>query len=99
MDPRNYLREFICSEIKVQDHSNPLYVGLQGHIEDETARTFRVRSGKKLRVIPKITGKFTIKSSKFTITVRGSSIMMRPEERLKNLRKIIKHENRGVNYN
>ena len=36
-----------------------------------------------------------IKSEGFSIKVLGDSIIMRPEERLKNLRKIIKNESKG----
>lgn len=99
MDVRDYLREFICAEISVLKHSNQSIIGLSGHIVDETARTFRVETDGGLKIIPKDTGRFTIRSAGFNITVKGSSIMMRPEERLKNLRRIMKNENRGDDNN
>lgn len=99
MYTRNYMREFISSSISVDSHSNPLYDKLNGHIVDETARTFRIEVDGKIKIVPKTTGKFTIKSGRFIITLKGDSILMRPEERLKNLRKIIKHENKGDDYN
>ncbi len=95
MDAKDYAREFIGSTIRVISHSNSLFKGLEGEILDETARTFRIRSHGKLKIIPKATGKFMITSDRFNLKVQGSSILMRPEERLKNLRKILKNENKG----
>lgn len=99
MDARNYMREFISATITVEGHSNPLYVSVNGLVVDETARTFKVEVDGKIKTIPKITGKFRIVSNRFDLTVKGNSILMRPEERLKNLRKIIKQENKGDDYN
>lgn len=99
MDRRDYLREFISSNITVESHSNALFLGMKGHIIYETARTFVVSVNGETKIVPKTTGKFAIKSDRFSITLKGDSIMMRPEERLKNLRKIIKQENKGDDYN
>ena len=95
MDAKDYTREFIGSAIRVMSHSNTLFTGVEGEILDETARTFKVRSQGKLKIIPKATGKFMITSMGFNLKVQGNSILMRPEERLKNLRKILKNENKG----
>lgn len=95
MDAKDYTREFIGSNLKVVSHSNILYTGMEGEVMDETARTFKIVSQGKLKVIPKATGKFMINSERFNLMVQGSSILMRPEERLKNLRKIIKNESKG----
>ena len=99
MDTRNYMKEFTGSSISVVSHSNQLYVDMKGSIVEETARTFKISVNGNIRTVPKTTGRFTIKSENFSLTLKGSSILMRPEERLKNLRKIIKHENKGDDYN
>ncbi len=95
MDAKDYAREFIGTSIKVLFHSNSLYTGVEGYVIDETARTFKILSQGKPKVVPKATGKFMINSERFNLKVKGNSILMRPEERLKNLRKIIKNENKG----
>ncbi len=99
MDARNYMKEFTGSSITITAHSNPLFVNMEGSIVEETARTFRIDTNGKIKMVPKTTGRFTIKSEGFSLEVKGNSILMRPEERLKNLRKIIKHENKGDDYN
>ncbi len=95
MDAKDYTREFIGCSMTVLSHSNASMGGMVGKVMDETARTFKILSQGKLKVIPKATGKFMIKSEGFSIKVLGDSIIMRPEERLKNLRKIIKNESKG----
>ncbi len=99
MDTRNYMKEFTGSSILVISHSNELYKDMKGSIVEETARTFKISVNGHIKIVPKKTGRFTINSEKFSLTIKGSSILMRPEERLKNLRKIIKHENKGDDYN
>jgi ribonuclease P protein subunit POP4 len=95
MDTKDFTREFIGTDITVLSHSNSLYNNVEGIVIDETARTFKILSHGKLKTVPKATGKFMIKSERFSLKVSGNSILMRPEERLKNLRKIIKNENKG----
>jgi RNase P/RNase MRP subunit p29 len=68
-------------------------------VVEETARTFRIDMNGDIKTVPKSTGKFTISSSRFELKVRGNSILMRPEERLKNLRRIIRDEKKGDYYN
>lgn len=99
MEIRNYAKEFAGSKICVSAHSNPLYIDMEGNVVEETARTFRIEVNGMVKTVPKTTGRFTITSEKFSLSLLGDSILMRPEERLKNLRKIIKHEKKGDDYN
>lgn len=99
MEIKDYAREFTGAHISVISHSNPLYAMMEGSVAEETARTFRIDVGGNTRTVPKTTGKFTISSDRFELTVRGDSILMRPEERLKNLRRIIRDEKKGDYYN
>ncbi len=99
METMNYAREFTGSLVCVKEHSNPLYVGMEGSVAEETARTFRIDVHGVIKTVPKTTGKFKISSDRFELTVRGNSILMRPEERLKNLRRIIRDEKKGDDYN
>lgn len=99
MDKKNYAREFTGSHISVTAHSNPHYIRIKGSVVEETSRTFRIDVDGKIKTVPKTTGKFTISSSRFELKVRGNSILMRPEERLKDLRRIIRDEKKGDYYN
>ncbi len=99
MEAKDYAREFTGSHIAVTAHSNSHYIRIEGSVVEETARTFRIDVDGKIKTVPKTTGKFTISSDRFELKVRGNSILMRPEERLKNLRKIIRDEKKGDYYN
>lgn len=99
METKNYAREFTGSDITVIAHSNQLYINLKGSVVEETARTFRIDVEGKIKTVPKTTGEFTISSGRFELRVKGNSILMRPEERLKNLRRIIRDEKKGDDYN
>jgi ribonuclease P protein subunit POP4 len=99
LDTGKYLSEFIGMKLEVSSHSNSLYTRMSGTILDETARTFVLGINGSTKIVPKATGKFILSSKKHSFSINGNSIIMRPEERLKNLRKIIKQETRGDNYN
>lgn len=97
---QDYVSEFIGLSVKVEDHSNPNNRGISGQVVGETAKTLSIRQRSRKILIPKATGKFifTVKGRNFTVT--GDYALMRPEERLKNYRKIAKklRERRGDIY-
>ncbi len=86
----DYVSEFIGRDVKIVKHSNPNNVGKVGTVVFETARTLVVQSNERRLVIPKETGEFSLVDGQRSFHIVGNMIAMRPEERLKNYRKIAK---------
>ena len=87
----DYVSDFIGLKMKVVEHSNPNNVGKSGKVIRETARTLVVDQGDSVVMIPKRTGKFSFTTQNRDFLIIGDYAMMRPEERLKNHRKISKN--------
>lgn len=91
-----YLREYLGTEIEVLQHSNKNNEGKSGIVFHESRRMFTI-VGKSRTEIPKHTGIFRIKLDSSTFIIEGDAILMRPEDRIKNQRKILKTLSRGCN--
>lgn len=96
-DIKPYLGEYLGNEIEVVHHSNRNNEGKSGIVFHESRRMFTI-VGKSQIKIPKQTGIFRIKQDSSTFLIEGDAILMRPEDRLKNQRKILKTLSRGCNY-
>lgn len=97
MKAEDYVREFIGSRILVKRHDNKLYENVEGEVIDETFHTFIVETNGKRRMIPKDHATFAFFVDTETFEIQGSLIDMRPEDRLKNMRKFRMIEERGKN--
>ena len=97
MRAEDYIKEFIGSRVVVKKHDNKLYENMQGEVIDETYHTFLVDSNGKRRIVPKDHGVFVFSTETETFEIQGALIDMRPEDRLKNMRKFKIVEERGHN--
>lgn len=80
--------ELIGLEVEVVSHSDPTISGVRGRVVDETRNTLviEVSDGRRKR-IPKLYGLFRFRlPSGRTVTVDGSQIVGRPEDRLKRVK-------------
>ena len=93
LDPyRNInIREIIGLDVRIVEHSDPLLVGLHGIVIDETRGMFLLRSGEKDRKVAKkgAVFEFRVAGEKgvMRITLRGDSLIFRPEDRTKKVEK------------
>jgi len=78
--------EFIGLHVKIKESSDPGWKGRTGIIIDETKNTFLIEfKDQKKRIAKKIaTFEFEINDKKMTI--KGSKIAYRPEDRIKKVR-------------
>ncbi|MDB4342353.1 ribonuclease P protein subunit [Nitrosopumilus sp.] len=74
--------EFIGLDTKVINSSNSEVVGLNGTVINETKSMFTINTEKGMKMIPKSTNdwRFTINGK--SMTVKGSTIVKRPFERI-----------------
>jgi ribonuclease P protein subunit POP4 len=74
--------EFIGLDTKIINSSNSQVVGLNGTIINETKSMFTINTEKGMKIIPKSINdwEFTIKGK--NMTVKGSTIVKRPFERI-----------------
>lgn len=72
-------QEFIGSEINIVKSTNKSLVGLQGIILDETKNTFKIKTTKGNKIILKNTSTFKINN----ITIKGTEIIKKPQDRIK----------------
>ena len=84
-----YMEEFIGKNVSVVAHSNPILVGKEGTVIAETKRMLHVFGSSRFS-IPKHTGKFKFTMKDGTSIINGDFILMRPEERPKSQRRILK---------
>jgi ribonuclease P protein subunit POP4 len=84
----NILRhEWIGLKARVIQSTDPGLRGREGIIVDETKRTIVLEEGKRKIVVPKEISVFRITlPTGEEVEVDGRKIIMRPEERIKNLR-------------
>ena len=84
-----YMEEFIGRSVLVVAHSNQTLVGKSGTVVAETKRMINVMGTSRIS-IPKHTGKFKFTMRDGYRILNGDFILMRPEERPKNQRRILK---------
>lgn len=77
--------ELIGFEVEVVEASHRGYVGLKGKVIDETKNMLVIESNEKEKKIPKLNTvfKFKISQEEKEVTVRGSNLLFRPEDRIK----------------
>ena len=86
-----YGEEFLGRNIKVVKATNQTMLGIEGVVVRETKNMFSIKTQNKIKQIPKEACDFTIEFNGATFPVQGSLIRYRPENRLKELRKISKN--------
>ena len=86
-----YGEEFLGRNIKVVKATNQTMLGIEGVVVRETKNMFSIETENKIKQIPKEICDFTIEFNGATFSLQGSLIRYRPENRLKELRKISKN--------
>jgi len=82
-----YFHELIGLKITVLDYPDPSIAGVSGRIIDETRKTLLIETSKK-RIIRLLKQKGVFEITLPTgekVIIRGSQILARPEDRLKNM--------------
>ena len=78
--------ELIGLKVKIKKCTDPTLVGKTGEIIDETKNTFLIEDkNKHIRVAKKI-AVFEFEINKKKVTINGSDITYRPEDRIKKVR-------------
>ena len=90
ISPRNVVRhELIGLDVLVVQSSNPTCTGVSGQIIDETRNMLTIRTGEKLKKIPKMTSVFRLILPDGTpVEIQGSALVMAPEKRVSQHKKI-----------
>ncbi len=84
---KNVLKdEFIGMLMKITSSSNPILIGIEGEIIDETKNTFVIKTNNGRKTILKNQVKFTIKKGDDLIQIEGDKLCFRPEDRVKKIR-------------
>ncbi len=83
-----YLHEWIGSAASVDESPNPTEVGISGEIMDETKNTLVLLTQKGERRIAKRGRSFSLHTPKEVFTIKGSYAAFRPEDRIKERRRI-----------
>jgi len=78
--------ELIGLHVKIKGCSDPSLVDVSGYIVDETKNTFLIKIDDKIKRIPKKNAKFEFAYDGGKITIKGSKIAYRPEDRIKKTR-------------
>lgn len=81
MTKGTYHKEIIGQHIKITQARNKNNLGLKGQVIDETRNTLRIKTKKGSKTLIKKEISFIIKETGKKI--KGSKILKRPEERLK----------------
>ncbi len=82
-----YIDEFIGHEIAVYETPNRDEKNIKGHVADETRNMIIIDVNGYIKKIPKYHRKFVIDGKNI---IDGSLILFRPEDRLKEYRRILK---------
>jgi ribonuclease P protein subunit POP4 len=86
MEKRDFMKqEFIGLEVEVVSSAHPEY-RVCGVVVDESKNTFSIEHAGKARTIPKKGNGFQFTYGSERITVMGSEIQHRPEDRIKKTR-------------
>ncbi len=87
MDEKTLARdELIGLHVKIKECTDPGWKGKTGVIVDETKNTFTIETEDKYKIIAKKTAVFEFNYHGEKITLDGSKIMYRPEDRIKKIR-------------
>jgi len=78
--------EFIGLEVEVVASNHPGYLEVEGVVVDETKNTLTIATPAKDVVVPKPGNSFQFTYQSERITVHGSEIQHRPEDRIKKIR-------------
>ena len=79
-------REFIGLEVEVTSASHPGYLDIRGRVVDETKNTLTIENRGIERMVPKPGNEFQFTYEGRMITINGSEIQHRPEDRIKKCR-------------
>lgn len=87
MDEKKLARdELIGLHVKIKDCKDPCWIGKSGVILDETKNTFLLEIDNQKKTIPKNIASFEYEYEGKKITINGSKISYRPEDRIKKIR-------------
>ena len=87
MDNKAFAREeFIGMNVKIKECKDPSWIGKSGLIVDETKNTFLIETKNEKKIIAKKTAIFEFEHGGKKITLEGSKIAYRPEDRIKKVR-------------
>lgn len=78
--------EFIGLEVEVVSSRHPGYLNVRGVVVDESKNTLTISTAAKEVVVPKPGNEFRFTYEGDRITVNGSEIQHRPEDRIKKIR-------------
>jgi len=78
--------EFIGLKVTVKECDDPYWNDKSGTIINETKNTFTIEIKDDPKIIAKKTAKFEFNIEGKKITINGSKIMYRPEDRIKKVR-------------
>ena len=78
--------ELIGLNVKIIDCKDPDWIGKSGKIIDETKNTFLIEIKDKQKKIAKKIASFEFEYNGKKITINGSRIAYRPEDRIKKVR-------------
>lgn len=78
--------EFIGLPVKIKECKDPDWIGKSGLIVDETKNTFLIEIENEKKMIAKKTARFEFDYDGKKITLDGSKIAYRPENRIKKIR-------------
>ena len=87
MDEKTLAREeLIGLHVKIKECKDPSWIGKSGVILDETKNTFLLEIDDQKKTIPKNIASFEFEYEGKKITINGSKIAFRPENRIKKIR-------------
>ena len=75
--------ELIGLNTKVVNSSNPQNIGMNGTVVDETKSMFILKTNKGFKTLSKYSNVWTFFVNEQKITISGSSLCKRPQDRLK----------------
>jgi ribonuclease P protein subunit POP4 len=78
--------ELIGRHVKIKECTDPAFVNVSGMVIDETKNTFLIETEDKQKRIAKKTATFEFEYKEKKITVKGSRLIYRPEDRTKKAR-------------
>jgi ribonuclease P protein subunit POP4 len=85
-----YLKELIGKSIKVKNSPNINNVGINGKIIDESRNMIAIDAGNRVCKIPKNGTIFRVEFGDAWYDIQGDAILLKPEDRTKEKRKIYK---------
>ena len=87
MDEKRIVKdEIIGRHVKIKECADPTLVNVSGTVIDETKNTFLIETEDKQKRIAKNTATFEFEYKGKKITVKGSRLIYRPEDRIKKAR-------------